>query len=159
MKVLLTLLKATIAIYLALIALLYAYFFTQKEIYANKFPFIQEYSYYKITDSEYEPDYKKNDYVFVQKTFDVKEEDYVIYIESGIVKFKKIININGPVLTLKNPNGKEQTTLDSKEVIAKAVYVNDFVSFLLNWLTEPVIIIIIFVIAVLLPEVEYRKYD
>ena len=57
--------------------------FTQKEIYANKFPFIQEYSYYKITDSEYEPDYKKNDYVFVQKTFDVKEEDnsYVLEME------------------------------------------------------------------------------
>lgn len=161
MKVLLSLIKAIIAIYLVLIGLIYAYFFTQKELYEEAFPFILDYSYYKILDEQYEPDFQKNDFVFVKKGYDVKENDYVIYLENkNIVRFKKIISKNGALLTLKNPNSQEQqTTIDMQDVLAISTYENDLVSLLLKWLTEPVIVIVIFVIAVLLPEVKYRDFD
>ena len=161
MKVLLSLIKAIIAIYLVLIGLIYAYIFTQKELYGEAFPFLLDYSYYKILDEQYEPDFQKNDFVFVKKGYDVKENDYVIYLENkNIVRFKKIISKNGALLTLKNPNSQEeQTTIDMQDVLAISTYENDLVSLLLKWLTEPVIVIVIFVIAVLLPEVKYRDFD
>ena len=65
----------------------------------------------------------------------------------------------GSLLILKNPNSEEQETIDLKNVLAVSTHESDLVSFLLRWLTEPVIVIIIFVIAVLLPEVKYRRID
>jgi hypothetical protein len=160
MKVLLSLLKGIIAVYLVAICLIYGYYFTQKELYDVEFPFLQDYSYYKILDDEYEPDYQKGDFVFVKKGYDVKEDDYVIYLENkNIVRFQKIVSKNGALLTLKNPNSKtEQTTIDMKNVLAVAVYENDLLSLILKLITEPVAIIVIFVISVLLPEVKYRKF-
>lgn len=160
MKVLLALLKGIIAVYLILIGLIGAYTFTQKELYENVFPFIQDYAYYKIENDEYEPDFQKNDYVIVKKGDDVKENDYIIYIENkNIIRFKKVTSKNGSLLILKNPNSEEQETIDLKNVLAVSTHESDLVSFLLRWLTEPVIVIIIFVIAVLLPEVKYRRID
>ena len=161
MKILLALLKGIIAIYLVAVCLIFAYMFAQKELYGEVFPFIQDYAYFKIEDDSYEPDYQKNDYVFVKKGYDVKENDYVIYLENkNIVRFKKIISKNGAILTLNKPNSdEEQTIIDMQDVLAVNVYENDLLSTILKWLTEPVMIIIIFVISVLLPEVKYRDYD
>ena len=49
--------------------------------------------------------------------------------------------------------------MDLNDVVGIADYENSLISLILSWLTEPVIIIIIFVISVLLPEVKYRDYD
>lgn len=161
MKVLLTLLKAIIAIYLVTILLLTAFFLTYKELYDNPFPLLFDYSYYKVETEEYTPDYEKNDFIIVKKSDEVSQGDYVVYVEKkDIVRFRKVVSKNGALVTLKNPNSKDdEVTIDRKDIIAVSTYHSDFLSLLLTWLTEPVVVIAIFVVAVLLPEVQYRDYD
>ena len=161
MKVLLALLKATIAIYLVAVVLITAFFLTQKELYDIPFPLLFDYSYYKIETEEYSPDYEKNDFIIVKKSDEVSQGDYVVYVErKDIVRFRKVVSKNGALVTLKNPNSKDnEVTIDSKDIIAVSDYHSDFLSLILTWLTEPVVVIVIFVVAVLLPEVQYRDYD
>lgn len=161
MKVLLALLKGIIAIYLVLVIVIFAYFYVQKEVYAVEFPFLFEYSYYKIPSDSYEPDYEKNDYVFIKEGNDAEVGDYIIYLENkNIVRFEKIIEKNNSIITIKNTsNNNENKIMDLNDVVGIADYENRLISLILSWLTEPVIIIIIFVISVLLPEVKYRDYD
>lgn len=160
LRYVLKLISAIIVIYITILIVLTAFFLTKKHLYEDYFPLINEHSYVKIDNNYLEPTYKKNDYVFVKKTKKIKEGDFVVYLEDEkIVKLKKVTNVDQYLLTLDYTNHDEQTILDVKDIIGKVVYSNKTLSKVLHIITNPIIIIILFVASVFLPELAYRRYD
>ena len=60
-RFLLNIVRIIISIYLCAVVLLFAYFTVYKELYDDKFPMLQGYSYVKVPDDNLSPEYVKND--------------------------------------------------------------------------------------------------
>ena len=82
-RFLLNIVRIIISIYLCAVVLLFAYFTVYKELYDDKFPMIQGYSYVKVPDDNLSPEYVKNDFVLVEFKDDQKVEvgDFVVYLK------------------------------------------------------------------------------
>ena len=160
LRYLLKIICGLIIIYITLLIIIIAYNFTRKQLYEDYFPTIKGYGYVKMDNDYLEPTYEKNEYVLIKKTKKIKEGDFVVYLEDeNIVKFKKVVNVDEYLITLDYTNSSEETTMDVKDIIGKADYSNKTLSKILHLITNPVIVIILFVASVLLPELTYRRFD
>lgn len=160
-RFLLNIVRIIISLYLCAVVLLFAYFTVYKELYDDKFPLIQGYSYMKVPDDNLNPDYVKNDYVLVQFKDDEKIEvgDYVIYLkDEKYPTMKQVTKLEDYIVTLDFTNKKEENTINFDQIIAKAKYSNPTLSKVLHIITNPVALIILLVSVVLIPELTYRRY-
>ena len=102
-RFLLNIVRIIISFYLCVVILLFAYFTVYKELYDDKFPMIQGYSYIKVPDDNLSPEYVKNDYVLVQFKDDEKVEvgDYVVYLKDNkYPTMKKVKKLEDYIVTL-----------------------------------------------------------
>ena len=160
-RFLLNVIRVIISIYLCAIILLFAYFKVYKELYNDKFPLIQGYSYIKIEDENLKPDYVKNDYVLVKFEDDqeIKVGDYVVYLRNNAYPtLKKVTKLEDYIVTLNYTNQQDEVTINFDQIIAKATYTNPTLSKVLHIITNPVMLIILFISVVILPELTYRRY-
>lgn len=160
-RFLLNIIRVIISAYLCALVILVAYYLVYTKLYNDKFPFVFEHSYIKLDNDYLGPKYEKNDYIFVKKYTEeqIKEGDYVVYLEDGKnIRLKQVTKVNDYMITLNYTKHNEENTIDVNDVIAKDVYSNDTLSTVLHIVTNPVVIIILFMCVVLLPELTYRRY-
>lgn len=160
-RFLLNIVRIIISLFLCAVILLFAYFTVYKELYDDKFPMIQGYSYMKIPDNNLSPDYVKNDYVLVQFKDGEKIEvgDYVVYLkDTQYPTMKQVTKIDDYLVTLNFTNKKEENTINFDQIIAKAKYSNPTLSKALHILTNPIALIVLLVAVILIPELTYKRY-
>lgn len=160
-RFLLSIVRIIISIYLCAVILIFAYFTVYKELYDDKFPMIQGYSYIKVPDDNLSPEYVKNDYVLVQHEDDQKVEvgDYVVYLKDNkYPTMKQVTKLEDYIVTLNFSNKKEESTINFDMIIAKAKYSNPKLSKILHIITNPVALIVLLVSVVLIPELTYKRY-
>lgn len=160
-RFLLSIVRIIISIYLCAVILIFAYFTVYKELYDNKFPMIQGYSYIKVPDDNLSPEYVKNDYVLVQHEDDQKVEvgDYVVYLKDNkYPTMKQVTKLEDYIVTLNFSNKNEESTINFDMIIAKAKYSNPKLSKILHIITNPVALIVLLVSVVLIPELTYKRY-
>ena len=160
-RFLLSIVRIIISIYLCAVILIFAYFTVYKELYDNKFPMIQGYSYIKVPDDNLSPEYVKNDYVLVQHEDDQKVEvgDYVVYLKDNkYPTMKQVTKLEDYIVTLNFSNKNEESTINFDMIIAKAKYSDPTLSKVLNVITNPVALIVLLVSVVLIPEFTYKRY-
>lgn len=160
-RFLLNIVRIIISIYLCAVVLLFAYFTVYKELYDDKFPMIQGYSYIKIPDDNLSPEYVKNDYVLVEHQDEQKIEvgDYVVYLKDNkYPTMKQVTKLEDYIVTLNFSNKKEESTINFDMIIAKAKYSNPTLSKALHILTNPVALIVLLVSVILIPELTYKRY-
>ena len=160
-RFLLSIVRIIISIYLCAVILIFAYFTVYKELYDDKFPMIQGYSYIKVPDDNLSPEYVKNDYVLVQHEDDQKVEvgDYVVYLKDNkYPTMKQVTKLEDYIVTLNFYNKNEESTINFDMIIAKAKYSNPKLSKILHIITNPVALIVLLVSVVLIPELTYKRY-
>lgn len=160
-RFLLSIVRIIISIYLCAVILIFAYFTVYKELYDDKFPMIQGYSYIKVPDDNLSPEYVKNDYVLVQHEDDQKVEvgDYVVYLKDNkYPTMKQVTKLEDYIVTLNFSNKNEESTINFDMIIAKAKYSNPKLSKILHIITNPVALIVLLVSVVLIPELTYKRY-
>lgn len=160
-RFLLNIVRIIISIYLCVVVLLFAYFTVYKELYDDKFPMIQGYSYIKVPDDNLSPEYVKNDYVLVEHQDEQQIEvgDYVVYLKDGkYPTMKQVTKLEDYIVTLNFSNKKEESTINFDMIIAKAKYSNPTLSKVLHILTNPVALIVLLVSIILIPELTYKRY-
>ena len=160
-RFLLSIVRIIISIYLCAVILIFAYFTVYKELYDDKFPMIQGYSYIKVPDDNLSPEYVKNDYVLVQYEDDQKVEvgDYVVYLKDNkYPTMKQVTKLDDYIVTLNFSNKNEESTINFDMIIAKAKYSNPKLSKILHIITNPVALIVLLVSVVLIPELTYKRY-
>ncbi len=160
-RFLLSIVRIIISIYLCAVILIFAYFTVYKELYDDKFPMIQGYSYIKVPDDNLSPEYVKNDYVLVQYEDDQKVEvgDYVVYLKDNkYPTMKQVTKLEDYIVTLNFSNKNEESTINFDMIIAKAKYSNPKLSKILHIITNPVALIVLLVSVVLIPELTYKRY-
>ena len=160
-RFLLSIVRIIISIYLCAVILIFAYFTVYKELYDDKFPMIQGYSYIKVPDDNLSPEYVKNDYVLVQYEDDQKVEvgDYVVYLKDNkYPTMKQVTKLEDYIVTLNFSNKNEESTINFDMIIAKAKYSNPKLSKILQIITNPVALIVLLVSVVLIPELTYKRY-
>ena len=160
-RFLLSIVRIIISIYLCAVMLIFAYFTVYKELYDDKFPMIQGYSYIKVPDDNLSPEYVKNDYVLVQYEDDQKVEvgDYVGYLKDNkYPTMKQVTKLEDYIVTLNFSNKNEESTINFDMIIAKAKYSNPKLSKILHIITNPVALIVLLVSVVLIPELTYKRY-
>lgn len=161
-RFILNVIRVIISIYLCIIIILTAYFMTYKKLYDDPFPLVFSHSYVKIDNDYLSPDFEKNDYIFFEHSDDMKYGvgDYVVYLEDGRnIRVKQVTEVNDYLLTLNYTNHNDENVIDVNEVLAKKVYSNDTLSSVLHIVTNPVVIILLFVAVLILPELTYRRYN
>ena len=160
-RFLLSIVRIIISIYLCAVILIFAYFTVYKELYDDKFPMIQGYSYIKVPEDNLSPEYVKNDYVLVQHEDDQKVEvgDYVVYLKDNkYPTMKQVTKLEDYIVTLNFSNKNEESTINFDMIIAKAKYSNPKLSKILHIITNPVALIVLLVSVVLIPELTYKRY-
>ena len=160
-RFLLSIVRIIISIYLCAVILIFAYFTVYKELYDDKFPMIQGYSYIKVPDDNLSPEYVKNDYVLVQYEDDQKVEvgDYLVYLKDNkYPTMKQVTKLEDYIVTLNFSNKNEESTINFDMIIAKAKYSNPKLSKILHIITNPVALIVLLVSVVLIPELTYKRY-
>ena len=160
-RFLLSIVRIIISIYLCAVILIFAYFTVYKELYDDKFPMIQGYSYIKVPDDNLSPEYVKNDYVLVQYEDDQKVEvgDYVVYLKDNkYPTMKQVTKLEDYIVTLNFSNKNEESTINFDMIIAKAKYSNPKLSKILHIITNPEALIVLLVSVVLIPELTYKRY-
>ena len=160
-RFLLSIVRIIISIYICAVILIFAYFTVYKELYDDKFPMIQGYSYIKVPDDNLSPEYVKNDYVLVQYEDDQKVEvgDYVVYLKDNkYPTMKQVTKLEDYIVTLNFSNKNEESTINFDMIIAKAKYSNPKLSKILHIITNPVALIVLLVSVVLIPELTYKRY-
>ena len=63
------------------------------------------------------------------------------------------------MLTLNYTNHNDENTIDVNEILAKEVYSNSTLSKVLHIITNPVVIVLMFIAVLILPELTYRRYN
>lgn len=160
-RFLLNIVRIIISIYLCAVVLLFAYFTVYKELYDDKFPMIQGYSYVKVPDDNLSPEYVKNDFVLVEFKDDQKVEvgDFVVYLKDNkYPTMKQVTKLEDYIVTLNYTNKKEESTINFDMIIAKAKYSDPTLSKVLNIITNPVVLIVLLVSVILIPELTYKRY-
>ena len=151
-RFLLNIVRIIISIYLCAVVLLFAYFTVYKELYDDKFPMIQGYSYIKVPDDNLSPEYVKDD----EK---VEVGDYVVYLKDNkYPTMKQVTKLEDYIVTLNYTNKKEESTINFDMIIAKAKYSDPTLSKVLNIITNPVVLIVLLVSVILIPELTYKRY-
>lgn len=161
-RFILNVIRAIMSIYLCAIIILTAYFMTYKKLYNDPFPLVFEHSYVKMDNDYLSPEFEKNDYLFMKHGDELKYEvgDYVAYLEDGRnIRVKKVVEVNEYLLTLNYTNHNDENTIDVNDVLAKKVYSNDTLSKVLHIVTNPIVIVVMFIAVLILPELTYRRYN
>jgi hypothetical protein len=161
-RFILNLIRVIISIYLCAMIILTAYIMTYKKLYNDPYPLVFGYSYFKMDNDFLSPDYQKNDYMFLKHTEEdvYSVGDYVVYLENGQnVRAKKVTEVNEYMLTLNYTNHNDENTIDVNEILAKEVYSNSTLSKVLHIITNPVVIVVMFIAVLILPELTYRRYN
>lgn len=160
-RFLLNILRIIISIYLCAIVLLFVYITVYKELYKDNFPLINGYSYIKMDDDNLSPEYTKNDYIFVkyEKEQTISQGDYVVYLKNdNYPTLKQVTNVEDYIVTLNFTTKDEEVTLNFDKIIAKAIYHNATLSKILHIITNPVMLVVLFIGIVIIPELTYRRY-
>ena len=129
-----------------LFLILASYNFIQVKVmnksYANYFG----YTYFETVSGSMEDEIRINDYVFVEITKDVKEEDIISFESDGMIVTHRIVKMNEEEIVTKGDNNNvEDEPIKLEQVIGKVVYIGKGYGVVVKTITEPIVFISFFV--------------
>lgn len=158
-KFIINLIRVIFCIFLLLILLIFVYFLVMEKLYNKDFASIEGYTYIHIQDNNMEPDIYDKEYLLVKETKDIEKNDYVVYLENGIKKTRKVIHASKDELEVNYVKISDTSYINLDSVYGKVVYQNKNISNVLNIFTNLVVIIIMIVYILLTPQYTYRRYE
>ncbi len=146
---------------LAIIALVLGisvYNLNASRLLGNKLPMPLGYGASVVMSGSMEPTLKVDDLVFIKKTKDIKVDDIIVFQSGNSLVIHRVIKIDGDGVTTKgDANNAEDEPIKLKDVKGVMVGRIPFVGILVDFIKQPIVVIILLVGAFLLTEKSYRK--
>ncbi len=158
MKLLVNILRILIGLYMSILILVWAVFFTAKK-FDYDYPSINGYSYYVVDTDNLEPEIEDKEYT-------AKEGDFVLFQDGEILRLKQVkkenaseMNQDEYVVGFLNETEENYQNLLKKNVIAKAHYHNSVITLVYKILTNWMVILVLLIFEVLSPTLFGKAID
>jgi hypothetical protein len=168
MKLLVNILRILIGLYMSILILVWAVFFTAKK-FDYDYPSINGYSYYVVDTDNLEPEIPNETFLIIKiedKEYTAKEGDFVLFQDGEILRLKQVkkenaseMNQDEYVVGFLNETEENYQNLLKKNVIAKAHYHNSVITLVYKILTNWMVILVLLIFEVLSPTLFGKAID
>ena len=168
MKLLVSLLRIIIAVYISALVIIGLLLYSQKKA-GSKYPNISGYSYYIVEDNKLLPDYPKSTFVLLKSDvyYNFDEDDYVLVKEGQINRLRKVIqkdldemHVDQFVAGYTNDtNETENITAFKSNVLAVSIYHSEWLTLCYQIFTNWIVILILIVFLVLSSSVSFKRFE
>ena len=161
MRYILKLLQIIIYVYLLLFLLVQVFFISQKYLYNNEYPNIKGYSLYKVETNRLENRIDINSYVILHSQKEYKKDDIILYKGKNIniINDIKYDEENKKKMIVLLDENKDEIILNVESIYGKVIYNNNIIDIILNFLTHPRVVLLLFLSLVFLSSATYKRYN
>ena len=168
MKLIISLLRIIVAMYIAVLVIVGLLLYSQKRS-GSRYPNISGYSYYIVEDNKLQPEYPKSTFVVLKSdvyyTFD--EGDYVLVKEGKVNRLRKVIQkdldemhvdqfVGGYTYDI---NETENIAALKSDVLAKSIYHSSWLTLCYQIFTNWIVILILIVFLVLSSSISFKRFE
>ena len=135
------------------------YNFNAQKLLGNKLPMPFGYGVSVVLSGSMEPTLKIDELVIVKETKNIEVNDVIVFQDGDSLVIHRVIEMkdDGLIVTKGDANNAADEPIDIKNVKGVMVAHIPFVGLIINFLKQPVVVIILLILVFLLTETSFRK--